>query len=346
MTRILHTGALGGSLFLLAACGGGGGSGGERYSLESPQDALRELSLAGLVLNDVPDGQPEGGTAAAAAKRLGGGSGWGAATLPARPRNLAKATVEDCPQGGERKIDTGAKARDFLSFDVEDLGVSFYRETDDDCLYPVSIPAPLTASKLYNGQFEDGDSGTLEDGSRYAYVVDGSGSSAYVTTYREFDSANKLIYSEIQGSLGTVESLQAEDGALDVRADYDYSVDSSEWVNGRREDYFAIVKLGRNLLSPYRAFRDGQELSFSGVYSYRTRDCPGSDVTVTTEQVIQLQQVGNDDYPVGGRLRLAAAGKSAVFQFNAGGGATLTLDGRTETLTQSQVRAAINDAPC
>lgn len=343
MTRILHAGAVGGSLFLLAACGGGS-SGGERYSLDSPQDALRELSLAGLVLNGVPDGQPEGGTAAAA-KRLGGASGWGAAALPARLGNIAKAETA-CPQGGDRDVTSGTKERDFLSFDEEDLDVSFDREIDDQCLYPVQAPAPLTATKLYNGQFEQGDSGTLEDGSRYAYVVDGGSNQAYVTTYREFDSNNNLVYSEIQGSLGTVESLQTEDGALDVRADYDYSLDSSEWVGNRREDYFAIVKLGRNLLAPYRAFRDGEELTFSGVYSYRTSDCPGSNVTVTTEEVIELQRVGDADYPVGGRLRLAADGKTAVFAFNAGGGATLTINGRTETLTQSQVRAAINDEPC
>jgi hypothetical protein len=345
MTRILHAGAVGGSLFLLAACGGGSSGDGERYSLDSTQDALRELSLAGLVLNDVPDGQPEGDATAATAKRLGGGSGWGAATLPARLGTIAKAETA-CPQGGDRDVTSGTKERDFLSFNVQDLDVSFDREIDDQCLYPVAVPAPLTATKLYSGQFEEGNSGTLENGSRYAYVADGTSNQAYVTTYREYDSSNRLIYSEVQGSLGTVESLQAGDGALDVRADYDYSVDSSEWFSGRREDYFAVVKLGQNLLAPYRAFRDGQELSFSGVYSYRTSDCPGSDVTVTTEEVIELQRVGDADYPVGGRLRFAADGKTAVFAFNAGGGATLTINGRTETLTQSQVRAAINDEPC
>ncbi|WP_162932675.1 hypothetical protein [Solimonas sp. K1W22B-7] len=351
MTKHVSWALAGASLFALAACGGGGsdGDGGrEEFSLSSKSGALRELALAGLVLGEVPDAAPAA-AAALAAKKVGGGSGWGKVPLREAPGNRPKVA---CPVGGSYTVDSSTKNRSFPYFSVGSTAVSFEREVDSNCDFEAEVPQGFTGLKRLNGIFEFGDTATLGDGSRIGYYIDGNLNSNPREVFSERQvvrsiNSNAIVFEEFRNRLGTVEQRETSGGAIDVRAVYGYSYDSRDSSGSRPVDYSSFVQLGNTSTNaPFRGLSDDEDLTLNGLYAYETSECKGGEVSVSTEDTLELQTVGDEQYPIGGRLRLASGDKFAVFTFNTDGGATLNLNGTTQTLTPAEVRNAIDDPDC
>ena len=316
------------ALLALTACGGGG-SGDPTLSLETKADALRELGVATAVLADLPDPLPAA-PAAVEAKRLG--------ELP----DFGRANGQ-CGDEGTSVVSPGTKTRNFtlLQAPLSAVSVSFSREVSTNCVSAAEAPVPRTGTLRYNGVYEKGSSAVLGDGSTVGYIVDGQGSSVYLATYRQFLGAT-AVDTQVYGAFGTIEKRVASDGAIDLSAVYGYSLDRDDNTGSSRVSSFSVVQLGKPGL-PFRMLESGADISLNGPFTYSTKDCIGGEVTVTTEETLERN---NDGGLIDGRLRLAVGSRFAVFDFDAGGGATLNLNGTPLVLTSSEVEAVLQRSPC
>ncbi|MDM4772380.1 hypothetical protein [Solimonas sp. SE-A11] len=329
MNRILFPAAVCSSLLALTACGGGtgGGTGGDSFSMATKADALRELGVASAMLSELPDPLDTGATAEA--KRIGDLPEFG------RAEGL-------CSMSGRSDLSSGNRQWNFSLLGLGNVAVSFDREENNACLSTATAPSPRTATLRFNGTMETGGA-TLNDGSQVAYLID-QGANGYAATYTQLLGA-QTVDTQIGARLGTIEKRLAVDGGSDLRVNYGYSYDRADLTSGREVRSYAVVQIGK-AGAPFRETRNGQQRSFNGVYDYATSECGGGAVTVSTEETLVLGTGGSANYPVDGKLRLAVGQQYAVFDFNGDGGATLNLNGVTQTLTATEVRAVLDQSPC
>ncbi|AXQ31544.1 hypothetical protein D0B54_23910 [Solimonas sp. K1W22B-7] len=344
MIKKISPAMVAGSVVLLSACGGGGGDGGDGgdggsapVQLESKADALRELTFAGTVINVVVNNLPDDDNAdTARAKRHGHGN-WGVVDAQRLfgPRQRAK---QACPGGGKYVYESSTRNHSFDYFSGVVLSMGVTRETGSHCRMPGTGEQGEQLTTEYQGVLEDGRSGTLNDGSRYGYLLYGAGSEPYDRHF-EVRDGNALLYREDMGLRGRVEARIAQDGAVDFRTVYHYDLDA----NSYGDKFSADVRLGSGTTA-FRQYRTASALIISGPYQYRISGCQGGLVTASTPQAISL---GEQGYPAGGSLRLVSGNSSVQFDFDAAGGATLELNGVQQTLTPQEVRAALTDSePC
>lgn len=337
MIRPFTRAAACGSLLALSACGGGSGGDGdsaEPFTLETKSGALRELSMAGSVLDGVPEVLD---TAGATLAKSRSGS-WG--KVPVRQFGGARPKA-NCPLGGSRN-EVSVESRSFVYFNLQNAAVTATREDDDACLYAApsnEIPPGTTGVDRFNGRFEEGETAVVE-GSKYGYVIDGTSNAAYFVT-RTVSQNNREVYIEVDGSRGTIEQREPQGGGRDLRAVYRYSYNYDD----SNESYFRLVELGQGT-TPFtgQADANGGDIRFSGTYEYETSECDGGRVVVSTEEPINL----SEGYPVDGRIRLTdSGGKFAVFTFSANGSATVSLNGGAPvSVSKTELENAIDDSGC
>ena len=205
------------------------------------------------------------------------------------------------------------------------------RLTDTNCVQ-ISVGSRLT----YAGVTEQGDS--VQTGNvRYAYRRDGaSGLSGlpYVSEYRE-PAEGTATFIEVESRAGDIEARGEDSAATELRALYFYSYENTQGDLVR-------VALGDGVSSPFKIVI-GNSLTLTGSYGYRTQDCRGGTVAVTTPQALTRNGAGDFN---GGQLRLASGGRSVQFSFKNDGSATLTRNGVEENLTKNEISQGLNADPC
>lgn len=305
-----------GALVLLAACGGGttdndtGGS----APLETKADALRELSLsAGALLEFVDSKVDVGGAPSAAAKRL-------------EDDGVGAKAARSCSTGTSTETEV---ARNHLLFAA--ITSSGLRLTDNLCAQ-ISVGSRTT----FAGVTENGSS--VQAGNvRYAYLRDGvSGLSGtpYIVEYRE-PAEGTASFIEAEARAGDIEARGEDNVATELRALYFYSYENSQGDLVR-------IALGDGVNSPLKIVI-GDTLTLTGSYGYRTQDCGGGTVAVSTPQGLTRNGAGDFN---GGQLRLASGGRNVQFSFKNDGSATLTRNGVDENVTRNEIDAAMDADPC
>ncbi len=309
-----------GALVLLSACGGGttdndtGGS----AALETKADALRELSLSAGALLELVDGAVDvsgapGAPARAVSKRLA-------------DDGVAAKAARSCSTG--TSVEQEVTRNHLLFAGITSSGL---RLTDTNCVQ-TSVGSRQTSA----GVTERGDSVTAGN-VRYAYLRDGANGlsgTPYIVEYRE-PAEGTASFIEAEARAGDIEARGQDNVGTELRALYFYSYENSQGDLVR-------IALGDGVNAPLKIVI-GNTLTLTGSYGYRTQDCSGGTVTVSTPQGLTRNGAGDFN---GGQLRLASGGRNVQFSFKNDGSATLTRNGVEENVTRNEISQAMNADPC
>ncbi len=310
------------ALVLLSACGGGTTDNDTDGSapLETKADALRELSLSAGALVELVDGAVDvsgapGMAPRIASKRLADESG-----------GTAKAE-RTCNPGSSTETEV---TRNHLLFaGITSPGL---RLTDANC-----VQISVGSRQAFAGVTERGNS--VQAGNvRYAYLRDGANGlsgTPYIEEYRQ-PAEGTATFAEMEARAGDIEARGEDDVGTELRALYFYSYENTQGDLVR-------IALGDGVNAPLKIVIGNTTLTLTGSYGYRTQDCSGGTVAVTTPQALTRNGAGDFN---GGQLRLASGGRNVQFSFKNDGSATLTRNGVDENVTKSEISAAMNADPC
>lgn len=330
--------ALAGSLLTLAACSRSdqaSESGSVPQSrdintsaaaLGSKADALRELGVIGQLANQVAGGGSAWNSGNADAQRV---RPWAFNNSERAQSSGADSSASNCPGGGSTSSTDSSASRSYALFGSS-ADTALSRSTDINCKSDWPKQNGIAQSLSLNGVQESGAA------SGYSYGSAGSGNEPYTELYEKKDGSGKLVDSIKLAYRGLSEVKGAQGETLDARAIYAY-----RYARSGGDFFSADVGSGS---TPFKVVQ-GDKLNVSGPYGYSSKSCGGGTATVSTTDGLAFDAGG--DQIVAGTLELVSGAKKAVFRFKPDGSADLDLNGSTQSLSASELRAAINPAnPC
>ncbi|HSW12362.1 MAG TPA: hypothetical protein VLI06_05940 [Solimonas sp.] len=329
------------ALFVLAACGGGGGGGGVEPNtapapLTSKADALREFAVA-LNGSQLPSQflqvlRPS--SAAAAAAKSGGwqvSRGWhGPVGAPVMAKERSSG---QCDGGGQYDFEDGVTTHVYRYFGSREAS-AFRIGRPTRCSVPQDQFDDFSSFHVYDGRHEDGETGTLPDDSAFVYVRGGEAGGYFSFSYQEHNNG-KLSYASNNRYRGDVEVRSPPEGGFDIRSVMSYREDETD-------GYEAAVDLGE-AGRPLQILLGESGLVFNGTYAYRSEDCAGGRLTISTPEPIVTNENGT---ATGGRIRLDSGGASASLLLKPDGSGTLQLPGGESLPVSGAELEQLEQNPC
>lgn len=329
--------ALAGSLLTLAACSRSDQAGDSAVpqsrdintsaaALGSKADALRELGVIGALANQVAGGASAWNSGNADSQRV---RPWAFNNNERAQVGAADSSSGNCPGGGSFTTEDSSASRNYALFGGQSAETAQSRSSEVNCKSAFPQRGNVTQTLSLNGVQESGSAASLSYGSA------GSGSDFYTELFEKKDGSRLVDSTKVSyRGLSEVKSLQGS--PADARAVYAYRY-------ARSGGEFFSADVG-NTSTPFKVVQ-GDLLSISGPYGYSSKTCSGGTATVTTTDGLAFGENGGQI--VAGTLEVVSASSKAVFRFKPDGSADLDLNGATQSISASELRAAINPAnPC
>ncbi|WP_162932637.1 hypothetical protein [Solimonas sp. K1W22B-7] len=296
-------------------------------ALGSKSDALRELGVIGALANQVAGGGAAWNSGNADAQRV---RPWAFNGGERAQSSGTDASQGACPGGGSFTSEDSSASRSYALFGGESADTAQSKSSEINCKSAWPQKAGVAQSLSLNGLLESGASPSL------SYGLAGNGSEPYTELYEKKDGSGKLVDSIKLAYRGLSEVKAPQGGTLDARAIYAYRYARSGG------DFFSadVGSAG----APFKV-EQGDLLRVSGPYGYASKSCGGGNSSVNTVDGLAFD--GSGEQIVAGTLEVVSGAKKAVFRFKPDGGADLDLNGATQAISASELRAAINPAnPC